>query len=138
MTAPSPLDGLPGLHREPADAEEFASLIQSGADRLADAKRPENSLAGRFDLAYNAAHSFSLAALRHAGYRAGSRAIVFQALPHTLGLPPDVWVLLDRAHKERNRSEYRGTFHVSERMLADIIQACEHVLTAVRRLPPLP
>jgi hypothetical protein len=40
----------------------------------------------RFDLAYNAAHALCLAALRWHGYRPTNRYIVFQGLPHTLGL----------------------------------------------------
>jgi hypothetical protein len=42
---------------------EYAGLIQSGQARLADARRTVNSLASRFDLAYNAAHALCLAAL---------------------------------------------------------------------------
>ena len=59
--------------------------------RLADAHNDALSLESRFDLAYNAAHALSLAALRRGGYRARHRYIVFQVLPHTLGLGPEVW-----------------------------------------------
>ena len=48
------------------------------------------SLESRFDLAYGAAHALCLAALRHHGYRASKRYIVFQILPDTLGLVPEV------------------------------------------------
>jgi hypothetical protein len=65
---PSPLENLCGpnqpLKKEPPDAQELEGLIRSGHERLEDAQREANSLAGRFDLAYNAAHSFCLAALR--------------------------------------------------------------------------
>lgn len=40
----------------------------------------------RFDLAYNAAHSFALAALRYHGYRTDKRFVVFQVLPCTLNI----------------------------------------------------
>jgi hypothetical protein len=110
MNKSSPLDGLCGpggaLQKEPPDANELAGLMNSGEVRLADAARPENSLESRFDLAYNAAHALCLAALRHSGYRSSKRYIVFQALPHTLGLGPEVWRVLDKAHGVRNRSEY--------------------------------
>lgn len=60
-------------------------------------------------LAYNAAHALCLAALRWHGYRpANKRYIVFQALPDTLGLGPEVWRVLARAHEIRNRSECEG------------------------------
>lgn len=45
------------------------------------------AIESRFDLAYNAAHALALAALRARGYRSDNRYVVFQALPHTLGLP---------------------------------------------------
>ena len=70
---PSPLENLSGpgrpLAAEPADAEEFAGLKRSGLIRLRDADNAANSLESRFDLAYNAAHALSLAALRWHGYR---------------------------------------------------------------------
>ena len=91
----------------------------------------------RFDLAYNAAHALCLAALRRAGYRSSKRYIVFQALPHTLGLGPEVWRVLDRAHSDRNRSEYEGDLSIDERFLTDLIQACKTVLVSLRKLPPL-
>src|SRR5690348_14642299 len=108
----SPLENLatPGgpLKREAADAEEYRGLLHSGRVRLKDARSPTNSLESRFDLAYNAAHAFSLAALRRAGYRAEKRYVVFQVLPHTLGLGPDVWRVLDKCHNIRKSRRVRG------------------------------
>lgn len=140
MSMSSPLDALcagGALHPEPPDAKEFAGLLKSGAVRLVDAERLANSVESRFDLAYNAAHALCLAALRHSGYRSSKRYIVFQTLPHTLGLGPEVWRVLDRAHNERNRSEYEGSPTVDERLLADVIQACKAVLDALGRLPQI-
>jgi hypothetical protein len=125
------------MSQEPPDAAEYLGLIQSGEARLADSKRPENSLVSRFDLADNAAHALCLAALRRAGYRSSKRYAVFQALPHTLGLGPEVWRVLDRAHNVRNRSEYEGDLSVDERLLSSVIEACAHVSAALRTLPPL-
>ena len=86
----SPLDSLAGpgqpLRAEAPDAKEFTGLKNSGLTRLTDAQKRTNSLESRFDLAYNAAHALCLAALRYSGYRPANRYIVFQALPHTLGL----------------------------------------------------
>lgn len=90
----SPLERLAGtgkpLAAEPPDAKEFEGLKRSGLARLKDAANPVNSLESRFDLAYNAAHALSLAALRRKGFRPHQRYIVFQMLPHTLGLGPEV------------------------------------------------
>nr|WP_161776118.1 hypothetical protein [Polycyclovorans algicola] len=94
----SPLENLCGtgkpLAAEPPDAREFAGLQRSGQARLNDADAAGLAIESRFDLAYNAAHALSLAALRHAGFRAQHRYIVFQVLPHTLKLGPEVWLTL--------------------------------------------
>ncbi len=94
----SPLENLAGpgkaLAAEPPDAKEFTGLKCAGLARLRDAKNATNSLEGRFDLAYNAAHALCLAALRYRGYRPGNRYIVFQVLPQTLKLGPEVWRVL--------------------------------------------
>ena len=91
----------------------------------------------RFDLAYNAAHALSLAALRRAGYRSANRYMVFQALPHTLGLGPEVWRVLAKCHDVRNRGEYEGDLYIDERLLADLIQACKVVAVTLDKLPPI-
>ena len=102
----SPLENLCDagtLAREAPDIAEFEGLTRSGVSRLEDARMPGLSLVGRFDLAYNASHALCLAALRWHGYRSSNRYIVFQVLPHTLGLGPEVW----RKAGERPR---RGLF----------------------------
>lgn len=90
----SPLENLTGpgkpLTAEPPDSRELEGLKRSGIARLRDAKNAALALESQFDLAYNAAHALSLAALRCKGYRASNRYIVFQVLPHTLGLGPEV------------------------------------------------
>jgi hypothetical protein len=138
---PSPLENLSGpgkpLRLEAPDAKELAGLERSGLRRLADAEKPANSLESRFDLAYNAAHALCLAALRRSGYRATNRYIVFQVLPHTLGVGPEVWRVLARCHDLRNRGEYEGDLYVDERLLSDLIDACRIVATALQKLPPV-
>ena len=134
----SPLEKLSGpskaLYAEPADAMEFATLRDSGLARLEDSKVTKLSLAGRFDLAYNAAFALCLAALRWHGYRAHNRYIVFQVLPHTLGLGPEVFRVLSKAHDQRNASEYVGKFDVDERLLMDVIAAAQKVAAKVKAL----
>jgi len=125
------------LREEAPDVEELAGLERSGLRRLADAEKPANSLESRFDLAYNAAHALCLAALRRSGYRATNRYIVFQVLPHTLGVGPEVWRVLARCHELRNRGEYEGDLYVDERLLTDLIAACKIVAAALRKLPPV-
>ncbi len=76
------------LSIEPPDTREIEGLLRSGKARLLDARRTELSLESRFDLAYNAAHALCLAALRRHGFRPANRYLVFQLLPHTLGMGP--------------------------------------------------
>ena len=128
---PSALENLAGPNKplvaEPPDAKEIEGLLRSGRVRLQDARNTGVSLEGRFDLAYNAAHALCLAALRRQGFRARHRYIVFQVLPHTLGLGPEVWRVLAKCHDVRNLGEYEGDLDVDERIVADLIVACEAV-----------
>jgi hypothetical protein len=141
VSVTSPLENLSGagkaLRKEAPDAKEFVNLKQSGLKRLADAENKAISPESRFDLAYNAAHALCLAALRHAGYRPANRYIVFQVVPHTLGLGPEVWRVLARAHDLRNRGEYEGDSYVDEQLLADLIVACKAVAAALNNLRAL-
>jgi hypothetical protein len=125
------LDNLSGpgkaLKAEPLDTEELAGLLQTGNARLRDSRNTSLALASRFDLAYNAAHALCLAALRSRGYRASNRYIVFQVLPHTLGLGPEVWRVLDLCHNRRNLGEYEGLLNVDERLVNDLIMATQRV-----------
>lgn len=108
-----------------------------GEGSLADARNESLALSSRFDLAYNAAHAFSLAALRCHGYRSDNRYLVFQALPHTLGLPASVWRVLAKAHEVRNVAEYEGHFDADMILLKSLIHAVDAVRTAVMALSPL-
>ncbi|MCP3669558.1 MAG: hypothetical protein GY814_03845 [Gammaproteobacteria bacterium] len=122
------------LRPEPRDSKEFHGLIRSGITRLKDATNTDLSQESRFDLAYNAAHALCLAALRWNGYRPSNRYIVFQVLPHTLGLGPEVWRVLAKCHNDRNQSEYEGIIDIDERLVTDLIDAAHKVANAVTGL----
>ena len=125
------------LRAEPPDSKEFAGLQRMGLARLQDAQKTGLALESQFDLAYNAAHALCLAALRWHGYRSGNRFIVFQLLPHTLGLGPEVWRVLSKCHDARNLGEYEGMLEVDTRLLTDLITACQLVANKLSALPPL-
>jgi hypothetical protein len=137
----SPFENLAGpgkpLRAEPPDSKEFAGLQRMGLARLKDAQRQGLALESQFDLAYNAAHALCLAALRWHGYRSGNRFIVFQLLPHTLGLGPEVWRVLSKCHDARNLGEYEGMLEVDTRLVTDLITACQLVANKLSALPPL-
>ena len=132
-----PLDNLVRigqLKAESAAERELGGLVRSGIRRLDDAAREDLSLESRFDLAYNAAHSLALAALRFRGYRSESRYLVFQCLQHTLDLPPEQWRVLDEAHRRRNLAEYEGEMDVEEQLVAALLRVAREVATRVENL----
>jgi hypothetical protein len=122
------------LREEPPDKKEFEGLLRSGHARLRDAQNATLSMESRFDLAYNAAHAMCLAALRWHGYRSGNRYVVFQLLPHTLGLGPEVWRVLAKCHNIRNLGEYEGDLNIDDRIVTDLIAACRSVAEKIDAL----
>lgn len=122
------------LKEEPPTADEVSGLVRSGTVRLADAKNERLNLESRFDLAYNAVHALSLAALRIAGYRAKNRYVVFQCLGHTLGLPSEKWRVLDQAHRKRNLAEYEGDVDVDESLVDGLIRLTQEVASRLREI----
>jgi hypothetical protein len=125
------------LKAEPAAQAEIDGLVRSGTSRLKDAKTESLSLDGRFDLAYNAAHAYSLAALRWHGYRSENRFTVFQCLEHTVQMPPEQWRVLDQAHRKRKVAEYEGNLDVDQKLVEAIIRVANDVATRVAALGPL-
>lgn len=137
----APLDNLVKtsvLKVEPPDQGEFDGLVRLGTNRLKDAHNETNSPESRFDLAYNAAHSLALAAMRWHGYRPDrQRFVVFQALQHTLGLVPEQWRILDKAHNTRNLAEYEGYAEVDKQLLAEILKVTDIIRKKVATLGPI-
>ncbi|MGQ0639388.1 MAG: hypothetical protein ACT4P6_01240 [Gemmatimonadaceae bacterium] len=120
------------LKREPTNHSELEGLQRSGGARLRDAANKQLSLESRFDLAYNAAHAFALAGLRRLGFRSDNRYVVFQSLPHTLGVDTPVWRLLAKCHGLRNQAEYEGLLEVDERLVDDLVDAAKAVQNALK------
>jgi hypothetical protein len=138
MTSPE-LDNLvriDKLKRERCTAREFRGLVGSAEARLSDAANTELTLDSRFDLAYNAAHALALAALRYRGYRSNDRYIVFQVLPHTIGMATAVVRVFATCHNRRNRVEYEGMIDINETLVSDLMTAAQELLAAVSALEP--
>jgi len=125
------------LKEEPGDQREFDGLVHSARTRLADAHNGALSIESRFDLAYNAAHAFALAALRWHGYRSDKRYLVFQCVPHTVGLGPEVWRVLTLCHDRRNLAEYEGHLNIDEQLVSDLLGAADCLAAEVATLAPL-
>lgn len=123
------------LKTEVPDSKEFEGLVASGRAKLTDAAKNDLSPESKFDLAYNAAHALSLAAMRWHGYRPNKfRFVVFQALPHTLGLDVGVWRVLDKSHNIRNTAEYEGHFNVDDQLLEELLKATDVVLNTLENV----
>ena len=124
------------LKRESPAASEIEGLIRSAEARLHDAENETLAIESRFDLAYNAAHALSLAALRWHGYRSEKRYIVFQALAHTLSLPAPQWRVLNEAHRKRNTVEYEGVVYVDGQLLEAVLRVTREIAKRLRALGP--
>jgi hypothetical protein len=138
--ASSPLDNLVRIGKLKAELPaqaEFDGLVRSGLVRLRDAENVALALESRFDLAYNAAHALSLAALRWHGYRSENRYLVFQSLTHTLALDAAQWRVLDQAHNKRNLAEYEGDLDVDDALVKALIRVAQTVAERVTVLGPV-
>ncbi len=136
MTSPEleNLTKIGKLKREAFSRAEFQNFLKSGSARLRDAENVGLSMESRFDLAYNAAHAFALAALRVSGYRSEQRYVVFQALEHTVQFPQPQRRVLIKAHGHRNDAEYEGAPVDDAQLLAELISTTQMLEQAVRSL----
>jgi len=50
-------------------------------------------------------------------------------------LGPEVWRVLAKCHDIRNVGEYEGDFDIDERIVADLVAACEVVAGKVSAMP---
>jgi len=122
------------LKIESFDQSEFDGLLKSGRVKLKDSTNKQLDIESKFLLAYNAAHSLALAALRFHGYRPDSRYIVFQALQHTVGVGPEVWRVLAKCHDKRNVAEYEGSLDINEQFFQELLDATHVLLEKVDEL----
>lgn len=122
------------LKPEPYSQAEFWGLVHSARKRLADARNTSLALESRFDLAYNASHSYALAALRFRGYRSENRALVFQALEHTAAMQAPQWRVLAKCHDVRNRAEYEGHSEIDIRLLESLLKVTSELETFIMAL----
>ena len=122
------------LKQEAPDQAEFDGLVSSAKHKLQDAEVKSLSEDGRFTLAYGAAHSVALAALRWHGYRSENRYLVFQCLQHTINLENSKWRVLDTCHKQRNLAEYEGHLEMTPQLLNELINITHELLQRVQSL----
>ncbi len=119
------------LKKESRSRIEYDGMVKSGRRGLTDAQNHSIQTDSQFDLAYEAAHKFSLAALRREGYRSENRTTVFQTLVHTLATDKADLQILLKAHNERNLAAYEGRVDIDKKLLADLIGATKRLQTAI-------
>jgi len=125
------------LKAEPPNQVEFDGLVMSAKRKLPDAENPTLSPDSRFILAYDAAHSLALAALRWHGLRSEARYIVFQVLGHTAAFPTAKWRFLDDCHQKRNAALYDGQYFDDEKLIKELIAVAKDLQAAVAALGPV-
>ncbi|HUX25946.1 MAG TPA: hypothetical protein VMV87_15170 [Burkholderiales bacterium] len=104
---------------------------------MPDAENPALSPDSRFILAYDAAHSLALAALRWYSFRSEARYIVFQVLGQTVSFPTAKWRFLDDCHQKRNAALYDGQNFDDEQLIKELIAVSKELLVAVGTLGPV-
>lgn len=123
------------LERVSADAAGIRRLLEAAQRSLADARLPNLSCEGRFDMAYKAIMQAANAALQANGYRTltsrpGHHQTMIQSLPLTIGLERQTMVLLDSLRKQRNVIDYSGDV-ISESMASEAVRQAEALLALV-------
>ncbi|MEZ4221518.1 MAG: hypothetical protein R3B13_11375 [Polyangiaceae bacterium] len=58
-------------------------------------------------------------------------------MPHTLDLGAEIWRVLAKCHDLRNRGEYEGALEVDDRLVTDVVAACQAVADAINALAPV-
>ena len=126
------------LKAEPSSQREIDALIRAASKRLKDAQNPTLDAESRFILAYDAAHSLALAALRLQGYRSKDRYTVFNLLDVTASFPIGKHRFLADCHGKRNLALYEGGYEADERLLAELIAVTQDLQAAVVASLPKP
>lgn len=118
------------------DAASIGRLLEAAQASLADARLPNMSTEGRFDMAYKAIMQAANAALQANGFRTltskpGHHQTMIQTLPRTIGLDTATMVLLDQMRKQRNVIDYDGD-RVSDSLADEAVKQAVALLSQVR------
>lgn len=132
------LNNLLGLSLEAIepDTASIERLLEAAQASLNDARLPDLSCEGRFDMAYKAIMQAANAALQANGFRTltskpGHHQTMIQTLPRTIGLDTATMVLLDQMRKQRNVIDFSGDL-VSESLAAEAVKQAAALLVMTR------
>lgn len=118
------------------DAATIQRLLEAAESSLADARLPNLSTEGRFDMAYKAIMQAANAALQANGFRTltskpGHHQTMIQTLPRIIGLDAPTMLLLDQMRKQRNVIDYDGDL-VSDALADEAVRQALDLLARVR------
>ncbi len=127
-----------------ARVAEVQRLLAAATRNLADANASSISVETRFDAAYKAIMQCALIGLLANGYRPststpGHHQTMIQALPLTLGVARETWLVMDALRKKRNVNDYSGDLIEEGSMRECIAQATgllAHVVAWLKQNKP--
>lgn len=107
---------------------EVQRLLAAATRNLTDANATTISIETRFDAGYKAIMQCALVGLLANGYRPststpGHHQTMIQALPLTLGVEREIWLVMDALRKKRNINDYSGDLIEADSMRECIAQA---------------
>lgn len=116
---------------------EVQRLLAAATRNLADANATSISVETRFDAAYKAIMQCALIGLLANGYRPststpGHHQTMIQALPLTLGVARETWLVMDALRKKRNVNDYSGDL-IEEGSMQECIAQATGLLAHARR-----
>ena len=131
------LENLIGLSLDPIvpDLSTIKKLLRAAARNIEDSQLEALSDENRFDVAYKAIMQLSNAALQAKGFRTltnkpGHHQTMIQTLPKTIGLSPDVVIVLDSLRKQRNIIDYSGDL-IPDSVLVECIKQAKSLCLLV-------
>jgi len=142
------LDNLVKTHQlttHVARPSEIQRLLAAAKRNLKDANTGGISNETRFDVAYKAIMQCAMIGLLANGYRPststpGHHQTMIQALPLTLGIARETWLVMDALRKKRNINDYSGDLIEPDSVRECLAQATgllEHVQRWLKTNRPL-
>jgi hypothetical protein len=125
------------LNPHVSNAAEVGRLVAAARRNIADSGVASISDETRFDAAYKAIMQCGLISLLANNYRPstttpGHHQTVIQCLELTMGVPPQVWRVLDALRKKRNLNDYDGDL-IEPASVAECLHQAKALLEATMK-----
>jgi hypothetical protein len=124
------------LNTHVSSAAEIGRLLDAARRNVADSGVKAISAETRFDAAYKAIMQCAMVGLCANGYRPstttpGHHQTMILSLELTMGVPPEVWRVLDALRRKRNLNDYGGNL-IEPASVAECIQQASQLLETTR------